>query len=177
MAHFATIPYTNPCNNLYHIDLNFAPLHAPRIAAELSERAVARLLGGESRKADPITCHGIRSKASPRSAEIPNVAYIPVLFLPPRPSPDTPSSQRSHFAMFRATLPRPQILKRSLATQVPTPTAQAIPNTRRSWTKDEIQNIYDAPLLDLVFRAATVHRANHDANKIQLCTLMNIKST
>lgn len=47
---------------------------------------------------------------------------------------------------------------------------------RHNWEKAEIQRIYDSPLLDLVFRAATVHRQYHDPNKIQLCTLMNIKS-
>ncbi|KAF9229572.1 biotin synthase [Gyrodon lividus] len=47
---------------------------------------------------------------------------------------------------------------------------------RHDWTRQEIQNIYDIPLLDLVFRAATIHRQNHDPSKIQLCTLMNIKT-
>lgn len=60
-------------------------------------------------------------------------------------------------------------LKRALATH-------ASPPTRHSWTKPEIQKIYDTPLLDLVFRAASVHRQYHDPSKIQLCTLMNIKS-
>jgi biotin synthase len=39
-----------------------------------------------------------------------------------------------------------------------------------------VQQIYDTPLLDLVFRSASVHRQHHDPTKIQLCTLMNIKS-
>ncbi|KAG6910597.1 hypothetical protein DXG01_009548 [Tephrocybe rancida] len=47
----------------------------------------------------------------------------------------------------------------------------------RKWRRDEIQAIYDTPLLDLVFRSASVHRQNHDPSKIQLCTLMNIKSS
>jgi biotin synthase len=46
----------------------------------------------------------------------------------------------------------------------------------RTWAKREIQDIYESPLLDLVFRAASVHRQHHDPSKIQLCTLMNIKS-
>lgn len=45
----------------------------------------------------------------------------------------------------------------------------------RRWTREQIQRIYDAPLMDLMFRAATVHRQHHDPNKIQLCTLLNIK--
>ncbi|KAH9075774.1 biotin synthase [Lactarius deliciosus] len=58
----------------------------------------------------------------------------------------------------------------------PAPTLVAAPPTRHDWTKEEVQRIYDAPLLDLVFRAASVHRQHHDPSKIQLCTLMNIKS-
>ncbi|KAI0735434.1 biotin synthase [Earliella scabrosa] len=65
-------------------------------------------------------------------------------------------------------------LRRTLATHAsPSPPP---PPTRHSWTKHEIQTIYDAPLLDLVFRAASVHRQYHDPSKIQLCTLMNIKT-
>ncbi|KAI0094582.1 biotin synthase [Irpex rosettiformis] len=48
--------------------------------------------------------------------------------------------------------------------------------TRHDWAKSEIQEIYNAPLLDLVYRAASVHRQHHDPTKIQLCTLMNIKT-
>ncbi|RDX56144.1 biotin synthase [Lentinus brumalis] len=64
-------------------------------------------------------------------------------------------------------------LRRTLATHASSP---ATSPTRHSWTKQEIQKIYDSPLLDLVFRAASVHRQHHDPSKIQLCTLMNIKT-
>jgi len=68
--------------------------------------------------------------------------------------------------------------RRFLATHTATapPTAVAAPPTRHDWTKEEVQRIYDTPLLDLVFRSASVHRQYHDPTKIQLCTLMNIKS-
>ncbi|WFD35592.1 biotin synthase [Malassezia cuniculi] len=46
---------------------------------------------------------------------------------------------------------------------------------RNTWTREQVQEVFDMPLLDLVFRAATVHRANHDPSRIQFCTLMNIK--
>ena len=51
-----------------------------------------------------------------------------------------------------------------------------IRNIVRRYSKQEISDVYHSPLLLLVFRAATVHAANHDPTKIQLCTLMNIKS-
>ncbi|GLB36422.1 putative biotin and Thiamin Synthesis associated domain containing protein [Lyophyllum shimeji] len=63
---------------------------------------------------------------------------------------------------------------RTLATHASNSRAARTPT--RSWAKEEIQAIYDAPLLNLVFRAASVHRQHHDPSKIQLCTLMNIKT-
>ncbi|KAH9487112.1 Biotin synthase, mitochondrial [Psilocybe cubensis] len=78
--------------------------------------------------------------------------------------------------MFR-TLPVRRIqLSRALATHATPPTRPAAPPTRHDWKKDEIQAIYDTPLMELVFRAASVHRQYHDPSKIQLCTLMNIKT-
>ncbi|PWN54363.1 putative biotin synthase [Violaceomyces palustris] len=46
---------------------------------------------------------------------------------------------------------------------------------RHNWKRSEVQALYDSPLLELVFRSASVHRAHHPQNRIQLCTLMNIK--
>lgn len=66
---------------------------------------------------------------------------------------------------------------RGLATHASQSTASARKPTRHDWAKTEIKDIYDSPLLDLVYRAASVHRQHHDPGKIQLCTLMNIKST
>lgn len=45
-----------------------------------------------------------------------------------------------------------------------------------NWTKEEIQAIYDMPLLELMFKAATVHRENHDSKEVQVCTLLSIKT-
>jgi biotin synthase len=80
--------------------------------------------------------------------------------------------------MMRITKsPTMSLWRRFLATHTATPpTSAAAPPTRHDWTKEEVQRIYDTPLLDLVFRSASVHRQYHDPTKIQLCTLMNIKS-
>ena len=40
----------------------------------------------------------------------------------------------------------------------------------------DVQALFDRPLLDLVFDAAQVHRANHDPHEVQLCTLLSIKT-
>ena len=44
------------------------------------------------------------------------------------------------------------------------------------WTLSAISDLYDMPLLDLVFKAAEVHRRHHDAREVQLCTLLSIKT-
>lgn len=41
---------------------------------------------------------------------------------------------------------------------------------------DEVAEIYRRPLLDLVFEAARMHRAHHDAREIQCSTLLSIKT-
>ncbi|EDN09922.1 biotin synthase [Histoplasma capsulatum] len=46
---------------------------------------------------------------------------------------------------------------------------------RINWTRDEIRQIYETPLHQLTYAAATVHQRFHDPSAIQLCTLMNIK--
>ncbi|MDD2885022.1 MAG: biotin synthase BioB [Dechloromonas sp.] len=44
------------------------------------------------------------------------------------------------------------------------------------WTLDEVLALYDLPLMDLIFRAQTVHRENFDANAIQRSTLLSVKT-
>jgi biotin synthase len=47
---------------------------------------------------------------------------------------------------------------------------------RNDWTKEEISDIYNLPLLELVYRAATVHRQYQDTAEVQVCTLLSIKT-
>ena len=47
---------------------------------------------------------------------------------------------------------------------------------RNDWTRDEIQNLYNKPFLDLVFQAQQVHRQHFPANTIQVSTLLSIKT-
>ncbi len=55
----------------------------------------------------------------------------------------------------------------------PSPT---VPTLRHDWALDEIQSILDLPFNDLLFRAQTVHRAHFDPNRIQVSTLLSIKT-
>ena len=47
---------------------------------------------------------------------------------------------------------------------------------RRDWAIKEIQDLYNQPLLELVYRAATVHRKYNDTAEVQVCTLLSIKT-
>ena len=41
---------------------------------------------------------------------------------------------------------------------------------RHNWTAQEIIDIYNRPLMDLLYEAATVHRQYHDPNTVQVST-------
>lgn len=47
---------------------------------------------------------------------------------------------------------------------------------RNDWTREELTEIYNTPIMDLIYRAATVHRAYHDPNEVQVCTLLSVKT-
>ena len=47
---------------------------------------------------------------------------------------------------------------------------------RNDWTIEEIQDIYNTPLLDLIYRAARVHREHNETGEVQVCTLLSIKT-
>jgi biotin synthase len=53
---------------------------------------------------------------------------------------------------------------------------ETIMTPRTDWTRDEIAALFDLPFTELVFRAAEVHRAHHDAGAVQLSTLLSIKT-
>lgn len=47
---------------------------------------------------------------------------------------------------------------------------------RNNWTLHEIQEIYNRPLLDLIFDAASVHRQNKAYAEVQISSLISIKT-
>jgi len=47
---------------------------------------------------------------------------------------------------------------------------------KNNWTIEEVQAIYNTPLLELIYRAATVHREYNDTAEVQVCTLLSIKT-
>jgi biotin synthase len=47
---------------------------------------------------------------------------------------------------------------------------------KQQWTKEENINLYNKPMMDLLFEAATIHREYHDPNVVQVSTLLSIKT-
>ena len=47
---------------------------------------------------------------------------------------------------------------------------------RNDWSRAEIQEIYDLPLMDLLFQAQQIHRQNFEPNTVQVSTLLSIKT-
>src|SRR5882672_3269916 len=45
-----------------------------------------------------------------------------------------------------------------------------------AWTRADVLALFDLPFNDLLYRAQGVHRQHHDANKVQLSTLLSIKT-
>ncbi|MCC6584886.1 MAG: biotin synthase BioB [Chitinophagales bacterium] len=47
---------------------------------------------------------------------------------------------------------------------------------RNNWTFQEIQEIYNKPLLELMYEAASVHRQYNQTGEVQVCTLLSVKT-
>ncbi|KAK9815731.1 hypothetical protein WJX72_008706 [[Myrmecia] bisecta] len=47
---------------------------------------------------------------------------------------------------------------------------------RNDWTREEVSEVFNTPLLDLVYNAASVHRTYNDPQMVQRCTLLSIKT-
>ena len=47
---------------------------------------------------------------------------------------------------------------------------------RNNWTREDIAEIYNSPVLELIYRAASVHRAYNDPSEVQVCTLLSVKT-
>ena len=45
-----------------------------------------------------------------------------------------------------------------------------------TYALEDVRALYHRPLLDLIYEAAGVHRAHHDALEMQMCTLLSIKT-
>jgi len=55
-------------------------------------------------------------------------------------------------------------------------TASTEPNLRYDWTTTEVVKLFELPFNDLLFQAASVHRAHFNPNEVQVSTLLSIKT-
>lgn len=53
---------------------------------------------------------------------------------------------------------------------------QASQQVRHNWTKQQVQQLFDLPFNDLLFKAHCIHRENFDPNQVQVSTLLSIKT-
>lgn len=54
--------------------------------------------------------------------------------------------------------------------------AESTTHLRHDWTLEEIRALHDLPLFELVDRARAVHLSFHQKEKVQLCTLLSVKT-
>lgn len=47
---------------------------------------------------------------------------------------------------------------------------------RHDWTLQELQTLYDRPLLDLIYDSASIHRKFHHPRRIQVCKIISVKT-
>ena len=47
---------------------------------------------------------------------------------------------------------------------------------RNDWTRKEVSSIYNKPVFELMYEAATVHRELNDPQEVQVCTLLSVKT-
>jgi biotin synthase len=47
---------------------------------------------------------------------------------------------------------------------------------RNNWTREEIAEIFNKPVLELVYQGASIHRQYHNPSEVQVCTLLSVKT-
>jgi len=49
-------------------------------------------------------------------------------------------------------------------------------SNQERWTREEIEKIYFSPVMELIYKAASVHREHNDPSEVQVCTLLSVKT-
>jgi biotin synthase len=66
--------------------------------------------------------------------------------------------------------------KSASAQTIATPSSWHSETTKSAWPLDRVETLFNLPFSDLMHQAQTIHREHHDANKVQLSTLLSIKT-
>jgi biotin synthase len=58
------------------------------------------------------------------------------------------------------------------------PAAKSAPTSavKSAWPLDEVAALFDLPFNDLLYRAQHIHRANFNANEVEMATLLSIET-
>jgi biotin synthase len=59
---------------------------------------------------------------------------------------------------------------------VSSPIVAASDGLRHDWRLAEVEALFELPFMDLLFRAQQIHRAHHAPNRVQMSTLLSIKT-
>ena len=62
------------------------------------------------------------------------------------------------------------------ATTQPAGTQTGDAQSENAWTREQVKQLFDLPMMDLLFKAQTIHRQHHDPNSVQLSSLLSIKT-
>ena len=71
---------------------------------------------------------------------------------------------------------QPSNYTNNITEKQPAQTAAKEADTLSSWGISQIEKLLDLPFNDLIYQAQLVHRKYHDANKVQLSTLVSVKT-
>eukprot|EP00842_Homolaphlyctis_polyrhiza_P006677 jgi/Hompol1/700/HPOL_005387-RA len=92
------------------------------------------------------------------------------------PLPSTPADASSNANTSSSAKAPAVTVASSLLEGATSRPGQAFGAIRNDWTKDEITAIFNMPLIELLFQAASVHRIFHNPREVQQCTLLSIKT-
>src|SRR5205823_1408206 len=53
---------------------------------------------------------------------------------------------------------------------------RAVMDLRHDWTRAEVRAVHELPLFELIYRAQTAHREAFGDQKVQLCSLLSVKT-
>ncbi|MBL4673833.1 MAG: biotin synthase BioB [Arenicella sp.] len=85
-----------------------------------------------------------------------------------------PSDQVTQVTQVTDVKPREFTVASIVATEVVAPIV--VESSGKRWPLDQVEALFDLPFNDLLFRAQQIHRANFDANELQLSSLLSIKT-
>jgi len=87
-------------------------------------------------------------------------------------------SRHETLDLCQSRIPNPRIFARLIAKvrQFSIFDKLIMSEIRHNWTLDQLRNLYNQPLMELVYKAATVHRQNFDPQEVQVSSLLSIKT-